>query len=393
MVPSEKEFVEIAEIPERTEKVKGKSVTPTLNQVEEKLKVTRKFLPPLLRPNSIAFDSSGRASENESENLAACFGTLSNSISPLKSDENISNINNSGSSESMNMGSCKAFYYSQLSIMLFEREVEGNPAFPEDLDRVHRWFTKELSDAQKLVCLHELLSLISPSQHRFLFTSVAFDTHQNGEEEASLLDLAGSEAQKRQSTRSSNETINKLEDRLKSLDLRLGESLFAGLKVAKSKFSTEKIEIFESPKHNRDTVSLSTSASFTSSQSQLPSCLTPISSSDTSKFSAILKMPKEDELFLKPGNAPPGFLSPAAPEFRPSEPSCYAEIYETDLSKWLRLLRLHKYDACLVPVHEKDKIELLKFDDKRLEAEGVATLGARKKLLRLFKRVRNELSV
>jgi hypothetical protein len=392
MGPSEKEFAEIAEISERTEKVKGKS----LNQVEEKMKVTRTFLPPLLRPNSIAFDSSGRASENESENLAACFGTLSNPISPLKSDENISNISNSGSSgssESMNMGSCKAFYYSQLSIMLFERAVEGNPAFPEDLDRVHRWFTKELSDAQKLVCLHELLSLISPSQHRFLFTSVAFDTHQNGEEEASWLDLAGSEAQKRQCTRSSNETINKLEDRLKSLDLRPGESLFAGLKVAKSKFSTEKIEIFESPKHNRDTVSLSTSVSFTSSQSQLPSCLTPISSSDTSKFSAILKMPKEDELFLKPGNAPPGFLSPAAPEFRPSEPSCYAEIYETDLSKWLRLLRLHKYDACLVPVHEKDKIELLKFDDKRLEAEGVATLGARKKLLRLFKRVRNELSV
>lgn len=402
MEPSEKELAELSEIRDRSGTTDKKSTVPNLVEIEaenEKLKVKRTFSPPLLRPNS-SIVSSRRTSENLSDDLAAAFSALTTPSSPIKSTEN--EIID-GSSRGFNMGSGKAYYYSQLSIMLFERAVEENPAFPEDLDRVHSWFTKELSDAQKLVCLHELLSLISPSQHSFLFTSVAFDTHQSGEDEAVWLDLAMSEAQKQQSTRASNETINKLEDRLKSLDLRPGESLFSGLKVTKSKFPAEKFEIVAPPD---DLLAASDSLTSSQSQLQIPQCLSPASSSDTSKFSAILKMPikgeeqqpqlhknKQYSTPLAPGNAPPGFLSPTAPEFRPSEPSCYSEIYTTDFSKWLRLLRLHKYDACLTPVHAKDKVELLKYTDNQLEAEGVAALGARTKLLRLFARVRNELSL
>lgn len=396
MEPSEKELVEETDIA---------TATPSFIEEEDNFedenlrKVTRKLSAPILRP-SLTSEISRRTSAKVSDDLVPASGTLTKLVSPLNLD-NISNDNNGGS---LNMGSCKAYYYSQLSIMLFERAVEENPAFPEDLDRVHSWFIKELTDAQKLVCLHELLSLISPSQHRFLFTSVSFETHQSSEEEAVWLDLAMTEAQKQQSNQSSNDTINRLEDRLKSLDLRPGESLFSGLKVSKSKFPTEKIEIITprddifSPKDHANFSNLSSlksSSSLTSSQSQskFPQCLSPVSSTDTSKFSAILKMPKEDDQSLAPGNAPPGFLSPTAPEFRPSEPSCHADVYMTDFSKWLRLLRLHKYDACLKLVYEEDKIELLKFDDCRLEGEGVNALGARTKLLRLFVRIRNELSV
>ena len=399
MVTSESEQAEIIEKTERGV-VASSFIEDEDSFEEEKLrKAKRTFEPPLLRPSSTIV-SSRRTSENVSHELAATMGSLTKPATPVKFD----NISNSYDNGNINISSCKAFYYSQLSIMLFERAVEENMAFPEDLDRVHGWFTKELSDTQKLVCLHELLSLISPSQHRFLFTSVAVDTNQNSEEEAVWLDLAMTEAQKQQSTRSSNETMNKLDDRLKSLDLRPGESLFSGLNITKSKFPTEKTEILTliddsfSLKDNvnfSNLPSLTPSSSLASSQSQTNflQCLSPVSSSDTSKFSAILKMPMEDDKSLAPGSAPPGFLSPTAPEFRPSEPSCHAEIYMTDFSKWLRLLRLHKYDTCLTLVYEKDKIELLKFDESRLEADGVNALGARTKLLRLFARVRNELSV
>lgn len=56
-----------------------------------------------------------------------------------------------------------------------------------------------------------------------------------------------------------------------------------------------------------------------------------------------------------------------------------------DIPAWLRSLRLHKYTPNFEGVHWK---EMVKMDDAALDAKGVAALGARRKLLKVFQQVR-----
>ena len=307
----------------------------------------------------------------------------------------------------------KAHYYSQLSVMLFEKAASENDAFPEDLDRVHSWFTTELTDAQRLVCLHDLLSMLSPSQHRFLFTSVAFDTQTN-EDDTIWLDLAMSESQKMHRSM----TNNSLDDRLSRLDLSgglLGENLFSGLQVNSSKSSTGSISISRSNESNSEQVSLRSLSPLSSTQSSRSSSKVlsilkveedstiepednftldqpiPIITTNLSNSSSSLSEASKKSLSLSAGKAPPGFLSPNATEFRPSEPSCHPEEFMKDFGQWLRLLRLHKYQKVLQPVYDKSAELMLKMSDEELEKAGVAALGARRKFLRLFERIREEL--
>lgn len=342
--------------------------------------------------------------------------------------------------ENPTVSGAKAYYYSQLSVMLFEKAVGENPAFPEDLDRVHTWFVKDLSDAQKLVTLRELLSLISPSQHRFLFTSVSFDSEKSGgDEETVWLDLAMSETQKILKSPASKlgalekETKGKLENRLQSLDLTPGPSLFSGLNVS----SKNKLPLSAGPNHSSSTIelalasvsdrsdspalsidsqlsnssvniapssvasaidlaaSLAPAASLQQSASPVPS----LTDSTISKFSSFLNLQNAPPVKTQPpvnplaGKAPPGFLSPNASEFRPSEPSCYSDVYLSDFAQWLRLLRLHKYTDCLKPHHDKDKLNFLNYSETDLEQAGVCAMGARRKFLRLFERIKEEKNI
>ncbi|CEJ00500.1 Putative Protein VTS1 [Rhizopus microsporus] len=56
-----------------------------------------------------------------------------------------------------------------------------------------------------------------------------------------------------------------------------------------------------------------------------------------------------------------------------------------DVPAWLRSLRLHKYN----PIFEKMKWQdMLKLSDEELLAKGVAALGARRKLLKVFDQVK-----
>ncbi|GME66933.1 unnamed protein product [[Candida] boidinii] len=59
-----------------------------------------------------------------------------------------------------------------------------------------------------------------------------------------------------------------------------------------------------------------------------------------------------------------------------------------NIPAWLKMLRLHKYTDCLQDINWKDLIE---FDDSKLEEVGVSTLGARNKLLKSFKFVKENL--
>ena len=56
-----------------------------------------------------------------------------------------------------------------------------------------------------------------------------------------------------------------------------------------------------------------------------------------------------------------------------------------DIPSWFRRLRLHKYTSLFETLNWK---EIIKMDDAQLEARGVAALGARRKMLKTFERVR-----
>lgn len=301
----------------------------------------------------------------------------------------------------------KAHYYSQLSVMLFEKSFEDNPLFPEDLDRVHSWFVNELTDTQKVVCLHELLSQMTPSQHKFLFTSVSFDASlpcTAAEELAVWKDLKGVERDEQNdlslsSSRSRNKEALRMEQRFKSLDLTTfspnGEdSLFSGLNTeavyklpsdkSSSVHSKTPSEARSTTKSDVDDFKLQIENSF---YNDLYKSGIDFDIESTARQHEILVHEAEDQL-----SGPPGFLSPMASEFRPSEPSCYSEVYFVDFSRWLRLTRLHKYFSTLNGVYTADPGGLLGSSEGDLEAVGVAAMGARKKFLRLFQRIRDELS-
>lgn len=56
-----------------------------------------------------------------------------------------------------------------------------------------------------------------------------------------------------------------------------------------------------------------------------------------------------------------------------------------DIPAWLRNLRLHKYN----PIFESMKWQdMIKLDDDALAAKGVAALGARRKMLKMFEQVK-----
>lgn len=62
----------------------------------------------------------------------------------------------------------------------------------------------------------------------------------------------------------------------------------------------------------------------------------------------------------------------------------------SDIPKWLRNLRLHKYTATL---ENLDWRALVKMSDEELEKNGVTALGARRKLLKYFEMVLSEAKI
>ncbi|KAI7873873.1 hypothetical protein K492DRAFT_211897 [Lichtheimia hyalospora FSU 10163] len=56
-----------------------------------------------------------------------------------------------------------------------------------------------------------------------------------------------------------------------------------------------------------------------------------------------------------------------------------------DIPAWLRSLRLHKYNSIFESMKWQDMIKL---DDEQLSAKGVAALGARRKMLKVFEQVK-----
>lgn len=61
-------------------------------------------------------------------------------------------------------------------------------------------------------------------------------------------------------------------------------------------------------------------------------------------------------------------------------------MYILDVPGWFRSLRLHKYNAIFEPMKWQD---IIKLTDEDLEAKGVAALGARRKMLKVFETVKN----
>ncbi|KAI0265595.1 hypothetical protein BC834DRAFT_988071 [Gloeopeniophorella convolvens] len=62
----------------------------------------------------------------------------------------------------------------------------------------------------------------------------------------------------------------------------------------------------------------------------------------------------------------------------------------SDVAAWLRSLRLHKYTPNFEGMHWKDMVLM---DEAALEAQGVAALGARRKMLKTFEVVRRKMGI
>ncbi|KAJ2718573.1 Flap-structured DNA-binding and RNA-binding protein [Coemansia sp. Benny D115] len=78
--------------------------------------------------------------------------------------------------------------------------------------------------------------------------------------------------------------------------------------------------------------------------------------------------------------------SPAGPKPQPDAPVDLALV--RDIPAWLRSLRLHKYTECFA---DMDWTAVVALNDEQLQAKGVAALGARRKMLKVFEAVALEL--
>jgi hypothetical protein len=83
------------------------------------------------------------------------------------------------------------------------------------------------------------------------------------------------------------------------------------------------------------------------------------------------------------GRSPRGRRGTSKPPEDPTDPSLLQ-----DIPSWLRSLRLHKYTDNLKDMNWTDLVEL---DDAALVARGVAAVGARRKMLKVFEQVKGEL--
>ncbi|KAI8871064.1 hypothetical protein GQ42DRAFT_162282 [Ramicandelaber brevisporus] len=90
----------------------------------------------------------------------------------------------------------------------------------------------------------------------------------------------------------------------------------------------------------------------------------------------------------------PGHRTPTTPRNAASPSSssgvdCADLELIKDIPAWLRATRLHKYSAALEGIAWQD---LLKMDDQQLMDRGVTALGARRKMLKIFDQINNELT-
>ena len=84
----------------------------------------------------------------------------------------------------------------------------------------------------------------------------------------------------------------------------------------------------------------------------------------------------------KPANA----TAPVVPGSGVNPDEAIDLVLLSDVAAWLRSLRLHKYTTTF---ERSNWREMVAMDDAALEAKGVAALGARRKLLKVFENVRN----
>lgn len=89
---------------------------------------------------------------------------------------------------------------------------------------------------------------------------------------------------------------------------------------------------------------------------------------------------------LKSAVPPDSAMEPGA---TPKEEDFRPEVLD-DIPSWLRSLRLHKYTSCFDGLTWQEMVVL---DDETLEKRGIATLGARRRLLRTFEIVKKKMGM
>ncbi|KAJ2452396.1 Flap-structured DNA-binding and RNA-binding protein [Coemansia sp. RSA 2336] len=87
-----------------------------------------------------------------------------------------------------------------------------------------------------------------------------------------------------------------------------------------------------------------------------------------------------------PGQNPAAAQTHSPAALKPQPDGVDLELVK-DIPAWLRSLRLHKYTDCFAGM---DWTSVVSLTDEQLQAKGVAALGARRKMLKVFESVRQE---
>lgn len=229
---------------------------------------------------------------------------------------------------------------------------EEDPAFKNDLAHVLVWFTDDLNASQRLSAVYTLARNLNSTQQDLLLKCLREEGEGTREEEDKM-SIKG---------KSDNKTAPWLTDRPSNQHQHQWH-------IPEPQRSPPGLLSWSShPSQIGNKISLASIPNVTSPPGPLPQRGSPSSLSSSSFTSA-----SSSSLAIK--------VSAAADEMIPAN----AELFHMDLSSWLRLHRLHKYEPTLSGL---DRAHLLALDETALEALGVAALGARRKFTRLFGAIR-----
>jgi hypothetical protein len=147
--------------------------------------------------------------------------------------------------------------------------------------------------------------------------------------------------------------------------------------------NTPMIPMFHQDKNSKDTKPVSLTASLPGFRGINPYTLNMLANAGLSAEAQVLAAQLVMSGLVRPTGRTSGF------SVKPKKEGFDAEMLK-DIPGWLRSLRLHKYTSAFDGLTWEQMVVL---DDATLKARGVATLGARRRLLKTFDHVRTSMGM
>ncbi|KAJ3314176.1 Alpha-1,3-mannosyltransferase-like protein [Boothiomyces sp. JEL0838] len=269
-------------------------------------------------------------------------------------------------------------------------------SFKDELQAIENWF-RVLTDPERTVCIYTLLKGTTPLQIRFFITVL----QQMAAKDASLDPLSVSIISRPTSIMSDDSTGGRLYARPNS-NGRLSSEVRTHSLLRSSTCSTNEEEdiLSDLPSKKESPKEEDWSIKFTQRTSSLNS--SPVPNVTPQVHSPVVEKANPNSHIAIAPRQVGGSLPRPRPrqeeedehatlprdKSKPAEPLNLALIQ--DIPAWFRSLRLHKYTTIF---ENDDWRDIIKLTDEELERRGVAALGARRKMLKTFETVKEELDL